>query len=111
MDDQQRKYLADILMSIHNIDIHLQHKRDYFLFESNITIRSAVKYEFSVVGEAVYELMKLKPAFTITNASRIISFRNRIVHEYDTIDHAQVWTIIVNYLPKLESEVKALLAD
>lgn len=90
MDDGQRKYLADILMAINNIDIHLQHKRDYFLFESNITVRSAVKYEFSIIGEAVYELLKLKPSFTITDGARIISFRNRKVHEYDAIDHAQV---------------------
>jgi uncharacterized protein with HEPN domain len=110
MDDEQKKYLTDILMAIENIDIHLQYKRDYRLFENSVTIRSAVKYEFSIIGEAIYELMKLKPSFTITDAAKIIGFRNKMVHEYDAIDHAQVWSIVVNYLPKLEREVKVLLS-
>jgi uncharacterized protein with HEPN domain len=111
MDDEQRKYLADVLMAIDNIDIHLQATRDYNLFDSNVTIRSAVKYEFSIIGEAIYELLKLKPAFNITDAPKIISFRNKMVHEYDAIDNTQVWAIIVNYLPKLENEVRGILSQ
>src|SRR5437868_6840249 len=109
MVDEEKKYLADILLAIDNINVHLQGKRDYTVFESSVTIRSAVKYEFSVIGEAVYELMKLKPAFNLTDAARIIGFRNKMIHEYDVIDNAQIWNIVVNYLPKLELEVKQLL--
>jgi uncharacterized protein with HEPN domain len=68
-----------------------------------------VKYEFSIIGEAIYELMKLDKNIAITDAAKIISFRNKMVHDYDVIDNAQVWNIIVNYLPKLEEETKALL--
>ena len=97
-------------MSIDNIDTHLGGKRDFVLFENNITVRSAVKYEFSIIGEALYELLKLKPDFAITDAKKIISFRNKMVHKYDAIDNAQVWNIIINYLPRLAVEVSTLLA-
>lgn len=53
--------------------------------------------------------MKLDKNIAITDATKIISFRNKMVHDYDVIDNAQVWNIIVNYLPKLEEETKALL--
>jgi uncharacterized protein with HEPN domain len=110
MSNEEKKFLADILHSIQNIDIHLQHKRNFVLFEGNVTIRSAVKYEFSIIGEAVYELLKLNKDLPLTDARKIISFRNKMVHEYDVIDNAQVWNIVINYLPKLETEVKDLLA-
>ena len=63
MDRQEKKYLADMLVAINNIDVHLLGKRDYEVFLRNITIQSAIKYEFSVIGEAMYELLKLKPDF------------------------------------------------
>ena len=110
MDDVQKKFLMDMKMSIDNINIHLGGKRDFALYENNITVRSAVKYEFSIIGEALYELLKLKPDFGVTDAKKIISFRNKMVHEYDAIDNAQVWNIIINYLPRLVVEVSTLLA-
>ena len=109
MDERFKKFLEDIAMAIDNIRFHLQEKNDFILFQSNKTIRSAVRYEFSVIGEALYKLLKLKPEFTISDSSKIIGLRNKMVHEYDMIDDAQVWNIIINYLPKLETEVQALL--
>jgi uncharacterized protein with HEPN domain len=111
MDIEQEKYLVDVQLAIERIDVHLQQKRDWNLFDKNITIQSAVKYEFSIIGEAIYELLKLKPTFVLTDAVKIVSFRNKMVHEYDAIDNVQVWNVIVNYLPKLEKEVKDLLEN
>ena len=42
MDIEIRKYLSDIEVAISSIDIHLQHKRDFNLYQSNITIKCAV---------------------------------------------------------------------
>jgi uncharacterized protein with HEPN domain len=109
MEDEHKKYLLDIKLAIDNINIHLNNTRDYSLFDRSITIRSAIKYEFSIIGEAMYELLKLKPDFIITDAAKIISFRNKMVHEYDAIDNGQVWNIIINYLPRLKVEVIELL--
>jgi uncharacterized protein with HEPN domain len=109
MEDEYKKYLLDIKLAIGNIDIHMNHERNYTFFDKSITVRSAVKYEFSIIGEAMYELLKLKPDFAITDAVKIISFRNKMVHEYDAIDNGQVWNIIINYLPKLDREITDLL--
>ncbi|HXO28153.1 MAG TPA: HepT-like ribonuclease domain-containing protein [Thermoanaerobaculia bacterium] len=42
---------------------------------------------------------------------RIISFRNRIIHGYDTIDDAAVWGVAESDLPHLVAEVEALLEE
>jgi uncharacterized protein with HEPN domain len=109
MSSEQEKFLVDVQLAIKRIDVHPQHKRDWGLFDKSITIQSAVKYEFSIIGEAVYELLKLKPDFELTNALKIVGFRNKMVHEYDSIDNVQVWNIVVNYLPIPASEVGAIL--
>ena len=39
------------------------------------------------------------------NAKKIVGFRNRLIHAYDSIDNAMVWVIIVRYLKELKFEV------
>lgn len=109
MDRAEKKYLADMLSAINNIEVHLQGKKEYDLFYRNITVQSAIKYEFSVIGEAMYELLKLKPDFKLSHSVKIIGFRNKMVHEYDAIDNVQVWNVVINYLPLLKNEVEGLL--
>ena len=109
MSDEEEKFLVDVQLAVKRIDVHLQGKREWNLFDKNITVQSAVKYEFSIIGEAIYELLKLKPAFELTDALKIVGFRNKMVHEYDSIDNVQVWNVIVNYLPRLDNEIAALL--
>jgi len=56
-------------------------------------------------------LMKNVPDIAISNARRIVDARNRLTHGYDEIDNTQVWSIIINHLPRLKSEVKDLLNE
>jgi hypothetical protein len=46
----------------------------------------------------------------ISQLSRIVAFRNRIVHGYDTIDDATVWGIIDRHLSELLTTVEDLLS-
>jgi uncharacterized protein with HEPN domain len=47
----------------------------------------------------------------ITHASRIISFRNRINHEYWGTVTQTVWTVLHDHVPPLRVEVQAILAE
>lgn len=47
----------------------------------------------------------------MTDASRIIAFRNRLIHGYAFISDEVVWGIIEAWLPKLTSEVHRLLEE
>ena len=41
----------------------------------------------------------------------MIAFRNVLVHGYDLVDHALVWSTVQTQLPALLRDVEALLAQ
>jgi len=55
------------------------------------------------------KLKKLYPNITIENHTQIIAFRNRLVHAYDSIDHAIVWAILHRNLKNLKNEIDLLV--
>ncbi len=111
MNKSAAKELADILQAIAHIEIHLHGKRDYSLFHENITIHSAVERELLIIGEAVNRLLKRFPDINISDAKKIVGLRNKMIHEYDVVDDAQLWSIIINHLPRLKIEVERLLKE
>ena len=47
----------------------------------------------------------------IDQAAQIISFRNKLTHEYVTINDQLVWGVIQNNLPVLQEQCTQLLSD
>jgi len=76
-------------------------------------IRAAVEREFITIGEALNNLSWVdSDVFVrIDQAVRIISFRNKLTHEYDRVDDALVWGVIQNNLPTLLKQCTQLLRD
>lgn len=62
----------------------------------------AVIRNFEIIGEASNRLSEeFKRKHDSIEWTRMIGFRNRIVHDYFGIDHSIVWNIIQKYLPEL----------
>ena len=40
---------------------------------------------------------------------QIIAFRNVLIHGYDLVDHALVWSVIENQVPPLLRDIESLL--
>ena len=110
MDIEIRKYLSDIEVAISSIDIHLQHKRDFNLYQSNITIKRAVEREIEIIGEATNRILKLMPNINISFAKAIVDMRNRVIHGYDSVDDFLVWKIVVKDIPVLKEEGRLLVS-
>ncbi len=74
-------------------------------------LRRAVEREFEIIGEALKRLAEVDPvtATSISQLRRIIDFRNRIIHGYDTVDDTVVWGVVEQSLPLLIQEVTVLL--
>lgn len=74
--------------------------------------RSAVERQLEIVGEAVGQMLRAFPEMRqeIPDASRIISFRNRLIHAYASVSNPVVWGILESDLPELASKVEELLA-
>lgn len=87
MSDSIKKWLTDILISIDGVDYHLEGKRDFQIYVQRPTARRAVEREPEIIGEAVNRILKTDKDFPLSKAKEIISFRNRVIHSYDAIDH------------------------
>ena len=76
-------------------------------------LRSAIYYQFTIVGEALAQLRQQDEvtALRISEALRIIGFRNQVVHGYGKIDDEITWRILQGKLPILRRELEQLLAE
>lgn len=80
-------------------------------YQKDPLLRSGVERQFEIVGEALNQAIQNNPSLAelISNSSRIISFRNRLIHGYATIADEVVWGVLETNLSVLTREVKDLL--
>lgn len=112
MNNAAKKLLFDVLESARSIRNWCA-GRSFADYESDRQFRRAVEREFEIIGEALGRLTIADPdtAEGIDELARIVGFRNRIIHGYDTIDDATVWGVIEGHLPTLFEQVENLLGE
>jgi len=103
------KYLHDINISINSIFDYLGEKRDFNQYKANKLLRRGIEREFEIIGEAVNRILKSDKNINLTNAKRIVSLRNWVIHGYDKVDDTIIWGIISHDVPLLKTEVEQLL--
>ncbi len=54
-------------------------------------------------------ILAIDANFPIENARRIVAIRNQIIHGYDSVSDENIWSILINYLPKLKKEINDLI--
>jgi uncharacterized protein with HEPN domain len=105
-----KKLLLDVREAGESI---LQHTAGKSLAEysDDRFFRRAVEREFEIIGEALNRIDRLDPstAARISQLRRIVDFRNRIIHGYDTVDDKVVWGIAEKHLSLLIKEASDLL--
>ena len=82
-------------------------------YSADRMLRQAVERNFEIIGEALKRLAAGDPATAgrIGEYRQIIAFRNILIHGYDLVDHAVVWSVIETQLPVLVDDVSALLRE
>ena len=81
-------------------------------YVADAMLHAAVERQFEIIGEALARLRKLAPEVcgVVTDAGRIIAFRNILIHGYADVDDRLVWNIVETKLPLLIREVADLIA-
>lgn len=112
MQREPGAYLADIVESCDAIMSAVEGV-GVEAYRHNRLIRSAVEREFTIIGEAVLVLSRTSPDIfaRISQARRIVDFRNQLTHEYPNVNDALVWGIADRDVPVLRRECQALLED
>jgi len=108
MTEQSSKYLTDILMAIELIEDFTKDINSFTDYERDRKTQSAVERQLVIIGEALNQFKKLEPATAIEHDRQIVSFRNRLVHAYDSIDNSVVWSILARHIKPLKSEVNLI---
>jgi len=79
---------------------------DTFLTDDKLV--DACVFNLIRIGESIRQL---DDEFTVAHANipwdKIRGLRNRIVHDYDSIDHLQIWDIICNDLLELIQQLNS----
>jgi uncharacterized protein with HEPN domain len=109
MTTEEKKLLTDISLCISSIDDHLEGRRIFDEYLKNKTKRRAVERELEIIGEAVSKLIKINPGISISYARQIVDLRNKVIHAYDNVNDTVIWSIVMNHLPTLKSEVERLI--
>jgi uncharacterized protein with HEPN domain len=107
---ETKKYFFDIAEACDRI-AQFTAGKTFSDYQNDPLLRSAVERQFEIVGEALCQAIRhdSNVAELISNSSRIISFRNRLIHGYSTISDNVVWGVIETNLPLLTREVNDLL--
>ncbi len=97
--------LSDIIDCIDKINQYT-HNVSFNDFTGNDMLVDAVNRNFTVIGEAANRLpLEFKNKHASIDWINIISFRNRIVHEYFGVDTNITWQIITNDLIPLKQKL------
>lgn len=109
---ETRKYLYDIQCSVALLREFTTDKT-FADYECEAMLRAAVERKLEIIGEAVAQLAKLDQpvAARISEYSRIISFRNMLIHGYADVDDRLVWDVVETKLPVLNHEIGVLLDE
>lgn len=86
--------------------------REEFMDDRNAVVQSGVVRELEVIGEAASKLSAdYRKAHPDLPWREMIDTRNKMIHDYLSVDYALVWEILVKDLPELRLKIKALLPD
>jgi len=110
MNPEIKTWLFDILQSIDEIESYYADRPKIFAeYQKDIRTKRAIERNIEIIGEAVNRILKKDKNFELNNAKQIVGTRNRIVHGYDRVSDDMIWSIVINHLQKLKTEVEGFL--
>lgn len=106
-----RLFLTDMLEAIEKIERYTA-GLSLDQFEANDMVLDAVVRNLEIVGEAArYLPPTLRERYSQIEWSRVVGFRNIVIHAYFAVDVEIVWTIATQRLSELKPVLKAMLQD
>ncbi len=112
MNEKVLKCLFDIQAAIQEIETFLPAEGITLTqYKDNLILKRAVERNLEIIGEAMNRILNEDDEFPVEDAYRIVGLRNQIIHGYDAVSDDIIWAVLVNHLPKLRREIKALTSE
>ena len=82
-------------------------------YQHDELLRSGVERKFEIIGEALNRIRRIEPAILdqIREHRSIVSFRNILIHGYDSIDDRIVWGVVEEELGNLLEDIAKLIEE
>lgn len=101
-------YLEDILMSIKNIEEYTQ-GMTFELFAKDKKTIDAVVRNLEIIGEAARNIPKQsQEQYPHMPWEKMVSMRNKVLHEYFGVDIEILWRTIQENIPELKEQIESL---
>jgi uncharacterized protein with HEPN domain len=111
-EDRVYKWLLDIQEAIFEMEEFMpKNLKNYKVLQKKTMLKRALERNIEIIGEAVTRILVVEPDIKITNARRIISTRNFIIHEYEKVSDEVIWSISVSHVPLLKIEINNLILE
>jgi uncharacterized protein with HEPN domain len=112
MHADARKLLWDALQAAERV-ARFTHGKTFDDYLADELLRSGVERQLAIVGEALGQLRRIDAATagSIAELSRVVGFRNVLVHAYAGVDSRIVWGIVEGDLDPLRVSLGALLGQ
>jgi uncharacterized protein with HEPN domain len=106
-----RLFLTDMLEAVEKIERYTS-GLSFDQFEASDMVVDAVVRNLEIIGEAArYLPPTLRERYTQVEWSRVVGFRNIVIHAYFGVDVEIVWTIATQRLSELNAVLKVMLQD
>lgn len=93
-----------------NLAVEFAKGMDWYDFTADLRTQSAIIHRLLVIGEAVKRLsFAFRAAHPAIPWPVIAGMRDRLIHEYDTVDLAEVWRVVNEDVPDLLRYLEPLL--
>ena len=109
MENRLKKLLSDVLISCENIEVYMLGCDSYKEFDEDVFLQHSIERNIEIFGEALKNVRNIYPAIEISRLNEIINTRNKLIHGYDSIDNAIIYTIVIKHIPVLKEEVTRLI--
>ena len=109
MTEREIKLLSDIATSIELIKSFMSDIDSFAQYSKDLKTKGAVERHLGIIGEAVGKFLKESDGNNLEYAKQIITLRNRLIHSYDNVDDAIIWSVITRHLEPLQREVGSKL--
>jgi len=107
MKPESKKYLSDIDYSISLIEEFLVNYT-FHDYQDDLKTKSAVERQLGIIGEGVNNFKKFEN-IELSHSRKIMAFRNRLIHAYNSLEDEIIWAIVKRHLPLLKEEILDLL--
>lgn len=111
-DEYILKHLQDVLDAINDLEeVFLDYPMRFDVFEKDNLRRWAVERKTEIMGEAMTRIRKHNPNFLIPNSKEVIATRNRLIHSYEYVEPAFLWSLVIHHIPELKKDIERLISE